>query len=649
MTREHHDPELDRRVDEVRDRLRGLGYLKNPLESFVAGRGARTPSLRTVAGVAVRLGVVGGILVALLIWLATVAINPAITDRPRDLIVLAAYLFAIYAVIVAAIGLVVGSLILLVVRLAGPTARLGGLPFPVGALATLLTFLYGTVWWRWVLFSGDALALGAWGRLVAGLSIVLLSLLLGRLATLSAALLVVAGAEGRAAAQRRKHRESSRAAAVGLVAFALVLAYFIATGRRTPGSSREATPFTVSAPATPLVLIGIDGLSWESFHFFADAGEFPNVEALVARSVRAPLDVAGGGPPPEVWTTIGTGETSLRHGVRSFVLSRLTGMQGGLDFASDRPGIASALETVFPAFGLSREIPVSGLTRTRKAIWEIVSEKGFPAGAVNWWATWPAAPDGGAVVSERAFARLTRTGPHEADLTSDVSPVSIGSTAAAVAESALADVDSDDGIADPHDEAGRLAAAGDLFAIRMAARLLGDAPSPLFLAVYLPGLDILSRPLIDEGHAARIAALDVRLAAIRRHVRRLDREIGGLVVELGDRAAVAVVTTPGGGGGASASGAEGLVAMCGEGVAAGTLRRALIPEEVAPTILAYIGFPASLEMAAAPRTDLFSEEFATRSPVSRIASFGTRQPPAAGRLDEDEEFLERLRSLGYIR
>jgi hypothetical protein len=89
--------------------------------------------------------------------------------------------------------------------------------------------------------------------------------------------------------------------------------------------------------------------------------------------------------------------------------------------------------------------------------------------------------------------------------------------------------------------------------------------------------------------------------------------------------------------------------MAGPGVRGPGLAAAVLPEEVAPTLLAYLGFPTSREMAGAARTDLISDDLLAARPPRVVASFGVRRLPEATGPAEDEEFLERLRSLGYIR
>ena len=71
------------------------------------------------------------------------------------------------------------------------------------------------------------------------------------------------------------------------------------------------------------------------------------------------------------------------------------------------------------------------------------------------------------------------------------------------------------------------------------------------------------------------------------------------------------------------------------------------PEDAAPSILARSGIPAARDLSGVPVPALFapgSMETAT------VASYGPRVAPAATRTPEsDREYLEKLRSLGYLK
>lgn len=642
-----NDADLERRVEEVSARLRSMGYLRNPLETFVAGRGARTASLRALGGVALRFGIVGGFLVSLLVWLGTIALNPGLAAS--DLFLLALHLFAIYALSVTAIAAIVGGGLLVVVRAAGPRASLGALLTPIGALATIVTFLYGTFWWRWFLFAPGVGLFASRLHLFAGLLIILLSLLIGRLARLSAALLVEAGRATCGAPAIRRARETARVAVIGLLSAMLFFVYMTVTRSGDVARAQEASPFGAARAKESLLIVGIDGLSWQAFEYLAGQGDLPNLAAIVAGSARAPLVVPGGSPPPEIWTTIATGETPLRHGVRAFVLPRLAGMRAPISIGRRPPVFLTALETVIPSIGLAKEVPVSGLTRRSKALWEVVGEKGRSVAAVNWWATWPAAGAPGRVVSERAFARVSGTRRGSVDLTEDVAPAALAPFVRAIAESVLAGVgDSGEGLAASEKEAVRLARGGDLFALAIAEPLLAEIGEGGVLAVYLPGLDVLGQPLDEERpRGAGLASIDARLAAIRDHARDIDAAIARLASLHGSANGLAIIATPGR---SEADGEPpvGLFALAGPGTRAPQILGGVRPEEVAPSLLVYLGFPASRALGAPARTDFLSDDLIAERPPAIVASFGERSLPVVSDATRDEEFLERLRSLGYI-
>jgi hypothetical protein len=81
---------------------------------------------------------------------------------------------------------------------------------------------------------------------------------------------------------------------------------------------------------------------------------------------------------------------------------------------------------------------------------------------------------------------------------------------------------------------------------------------------------------------------------------------------------------------------------------AGAARNVKIrPEDVAPSILARLGVPPARDLDGRPVAGLFapgSVETVT------VATYGPRiAPPAAARPESDREYLEKLRSLGYLK
>jgi predicted AlkP superfamily phosphohydrolase/phosphomutase len=73
-----------------------------------------------------------------------------------------------------------------------------------------------------------------------------------------------------------------------------------------------------------VVVIGIDGGSWNAIDPLIAAGELPNLAALVARGGAADLDTVEPLTSPVVWTSIATGRRPEVHGVSDFFSTRTT-------------------------------------------------------------------------------------------------------------------------------------------------------------------------------------------------------------------------------------------------------------------------------------------------------------------------------------
>jgi hypothetical protein len=157
----------------------------------------------------------------------------------------------------------------------------------------------------------------------------------------------------------------------------------------------------------------------------------------------------------------------------------------------------------------------------------------------------------------------------------------------------------------------------DATATRRLIGAIGRSPAP-FVTIYLPALDVILNRL----------ALD-RSTQLADSVRALDG-LGHTVDALRDRGYdVVLIGLPGD-------------RQSGAAVVASTIplaARADSPYDVAPTLCALMGFPASSEMRGH-----------TLMPTSlpRIASYGARSQ-ALGSAKVDEEYYRNLNSLGYIR
>ena len=73
--------------------------------------------------------------------------------------------------------------------------------------------------------------------------------------------------------------------------------------------------------------------------------------------------------------------------------------------------------------------------------------------------------------------------------------------------------------------------------------------------------------------------------------------------------------------------------------------------DVAATVLYALGVPISRTLAGHPLVSLFTDSFSSRYPVRYVATYGPPRSGLAARDGQplDQEMIDRLRSLGYVR
>jgi hypothetical protein len=182
--------------------------------------------------------------------------------------------------------------------------------------------------------------------------------------------------------------------------------------------------------------------------------------------------------------------------------------------------------------------------------------------------------------------------------------------------------------------------------MELAARFF-DAGADL-RAIYLPGLDIAQHALIGPGGGAGLPAsvMAARVDALERYYVFLDALIAPLVDSPPTGSVLALLADPG----RSASPGSGMLALSGPAVLPGTVFGGNAAD-VLPTLLYVLGIPTSRELPGRPRTGMFRDEFRARVPVRMVETYGRRilAPRPSTAVPLDQEMLDRLRSLGYVR
>ena len=649
------EPTQNSRVDELRQQLRALGYLDAGVNRFVLGPATDT---RRPSAIAILASLRVGALAAVLLGpAAAIGLNgrlPGLVTGPRDAMVIAIYLGALFG---AGVSLVAFVTSLAVAFLGGErmAQRARQLARAAGATVAIACLAYLTLWWRSA-NAGFGWTAPVWTAFALAVAVAI-SLLLGHVAASAAFAVIIArhghGTHGDSISLPRASRPPAwwMTLAAAVVAFAGAAALLVVTAPGAPAGSARV-PLTVVSSGLRVRLIAIDGIDPGVLHELATSGRLPALARTLA-GTRARLSLEDADTPRDPargWTTIATGRTPDAHGVRSLETRRVAGLQGTVA-AGERSPLGGAIRAATDLVRLTRPAVASGNERRVRTVWEVASEAGLRTAVVNWWTTWPASSDtnSGIVLSDRAVLRLERGGTLDAE----IAPASvyerlrprwpaIRADAAARAHAASASLAWDES-----DTRAVLERSAELDAIQLALLREVSTPVPDLSAVYLPGLDIAQNTLLGRRDAALApSVVAARLHALRDYYIFLDRLLTEVLTP-GDAELVVVVTEPG----RVAAAADGLLGI--RGSVAATTRDDLRGRvtDVAPTIMHALGVPVSRELAGAPLSALFSEDFVRRYPIRLVETYGPpsiRSPDRAGQ-PLDQEMIDRLRSLGYVR
>jgi len=129
-----------------------------------------------------------------------------------------------------------------------------------------------------------------------------------------------------------------------------------------------------------VLLVGWDAADWKVIRPLMDSGRMPNLQRVVREGASG--RVATLHPPlsPMLWTSIATGKRPFQHGIHGFT-----------EPMPDGSGVR----------------PVTNLSRTAKALWNILSQSGLCSIVIGWWPSHPAEPIRGVMVSDR-YHRASR-------------------------------------------------------------------------------------------------------------------------------------------------------------------------------------------------------------------------------------------------
>jgi len=265
------------------------------------------------------------------------------------------------------------------------------------------------------------------------------------------------------------------------------------------GCRREPAHGSGGGRRAPLIVIGIDGGEWKVIRPLWAEGKLPNLKAIADRGIATTLHTAYNSS-PVIWTTIATGVTPEVHGITDFVVPSPRG-----------------------------DVPVSSTVRKVPALWNMATRAGRRVAVLGWWASWPAEPVNGVVLSDRALL----------DLDARVSPPSYLPRF----QQDLREADADPGLFTHSEDQRR-----DRVMARTAARMAREGYDLILL--YFRSADIVSHNEWKYFEPERFESVDPRELAERRDrvpriYQAIDQEIGKIVAAAPPGANVLVMSDHG--------------------------------------------------------------------------------------------------------
>jgi len=394
-----------------------------------------------------------------------------------------------------------------------------------------------------------------------------------------------------------------------------------------------------SKPDLPekIIFVGIDAADWDVMRPLLEEGKLPHFAKLLAQGATGRIETfIPLRKSPVLWTSIATSKLPDEHGIGGYIASTPSG----------------------------EAVPYTGNTRRVKAIWNILSERGYKVAIVGWMVTWPAEEVNGYLVSDyiqyetekkiklerqtypdSLFEEIDRLRVTKNDVTDEdiasIFPVDLDLERA--------------GIAPWQKDYVKMIWATDETYRRIA--LYFNEKGVDFLAVYLNGIDSMGHAFWDyrkkEGHPLQ--------HVIDNYYVWIDGVLGEFMDLVDDRTLLITCSDHGFHGPRRASdgsllvgvymhGRYGIVGLIGKGVNPGSRIVGAGILDITPTVLYAFGLPVARDMKGKVLTDAFEPDYLEAHPVTYIETYETGERVAGKPIKSpvDEKIKERLKALGYI-
>lgn len=408
-------------------------------------------------------------------------------------------------------------------------------------------------------------------------------------------------------------------------------------------------PTSKSSAGPQLLVIAVDGMEPRLVESLLAEGRLPNLQALIEGGSQGRIKVVTTMLSPVVWTTVATGTAPAEHGITGFELDG---------------------------------VPVRSTDRRKPAWWNILSAGGLSVATVGWMVSWPAEPESGIVVSDRAhYGKFEHKVAPEG-----VIPLGRYQLRAGVPDDlerftsfpfnpAYTALDRDDPYYPPNflvDRRLNQIYKRDKIFTRVAIDLLEDH-DPDVLALYLRGIDYVSHgfwqyfepePFLEAGWEIDRSDVEHLRTVIPAYYEFFDEMLGRVLEAAREERTVILLSDHGFG---TALGRYAIprgdflsgnhrdktvLVVSGTGVRRGVQQtRQLTHYDILPTVLWLTGQPQAEDLRGRPLVEYLTERWEESGSLAPVASYDALDiatGESAEATEEDEKILDELRSLGYI-
>jgi predicted AlkP superfamily phosphohydrolase/phosphomutase len=405
-----------------------------------------------------------------------------------------------------------------------------------------------------------------------------------------------------------------------------------------------------------VVLIGIDGADWNNLLPFINEGILPNFKTLLRNGTFGFLKTFPPARSPVVWTSIATGKNMIKHGIIDWAYINEKGIQ----------------------------IPYSQNELKASRVWEILNLSGKKVGVINWFCTFPAERVNGYIVSD-AFRHGVATEDFEGRITypyrllNKIKPMLRRGEKGylqVIKEEDLLNVKKTN-LSEEHQEELKIWILQDKVIEDVSLHLLSTVKVDFF-ATYFRMIDVI-------GHySARMVSEDLgkewweecrykggvskkTQKRFEKEIREIfkpyyiyiDRVVGKFLKRAPRGSKIIIVSDHGFSLSCECFGhycpepPDGILIMKGDGIKKGFEIKNATIYDITPTILYIFGMPIAKDMDGKVILDAFQPDFKKQREITFIESYEkvikSEKEERYRNRKLDEETLEQLRSLGYIK